>query len=119
MMSGLSLQDNGNSKQQSTNKHLQSLLNELENQFQTRMDALQADLEDSKNQQTQAFMKGMLQIPKNVRQMKVSEFQALYKMDLIAVAQKVRNDVLSKKRALPEVASNTPSRMARRGEALL
>ena len=110
---------------------LAALLDELNHQFQIRLDALRDDLQDGKNQQQQAYASGMLKLPKSLRSMRVSEFNALYKMDLLQAARRIREGVGKKRdREQPIVAETpnptrphkkleTPSRTARRGEILL
>lgn len=107
------------------NDDLQVILQELEGQFQSRLDALQTDLEQGKQRQAQAYSAGMLKLNKSIKHMKVSEFQALYKVDLLEQAQRIKSCV--KKRPLMEtpLASKssrglaTPSRTARKDETLL
>ncbi|EEC47609.1 predicted protein [Phaeodactylum tricornutum CCAP 1055/1] len=125
-------EDGGPSEIDGTNAaHIASILDDLKSEFQQRLDSLAADLTQSKNKQQQAYASGMVKLPKSIKSMKVSEFNALYKIDLIRAVRRVREDhpIVSKNRdrlatATPEPTRRnnrpieTPSRTVRRGEAL-
>jgi len=116
--------------------HLSMILEELKAQLDQQVEGLKADYTTGKSKQSQVFTSGMAKLKKNVKHMKVSEFNGLFKCDLITLVKRVRDDSthnkppLSKKRDRMETETpapthrsqrnmETPSRTVRRGEAML
>lgn len=109
---------------------LDDILRNLKTQLRQRLDDLESQLTSAKNEQHQVYMTGMMKLTKSMKNMKVAEFNALYKCDLLQLVQptrsngpqKMRDHQLEHETPAPARRSNrnieTPSRTVRRGEML-
>lgn len=115
--------------------HMSMILEELKGRLQQQLEGLKADYNTGKSKQRQVLTSGMTKLKKNVKTMTVSEFNWLFKSNLIDSIKRVREEhskkpPLSKKRDRMEAETpepvrrshrnlETPSRTVRRGEAML
>jgi uncharacterized protein YaaQ len=116
-------------------EHVSALMEDIKAQFNQRLEALQADVTASKNNQQQVYASSMVKLSKNVKRMKVREFNALYKCSLLELIRSICDEkgqfaTATKKRDRMEVETpsaavrrsnrnlETPSRTLRRGEVL-
>jgi hypothetical protein len=123
-------------------KIIESLRYDLSTRLNEDIENLETTLAFSKNQQHQEYMKGMIKVNRSVKVMKVSEFNATYRCDLLQYAQKIKEvaaqllssaghgagvkrdrqgnevaiDLTAKKHFNPKLA--TPSRTVRPGETM-
>ena len=79
-------------------EHVVALIEDLEVEFEKRMETIRADFATFKGKVQAAHGNGMLKLPKNLKKMKLSEFNALYKTDLksilCSVVEAYRNDTV-------------------------
>lgn len=108
---------------------VEAVQDDLRSQFNQRLETLKTDCLGAKNKQKQAYASSMLKFPKNIKTMKVSEFNALYKCDLIEIVKRIRSRELSQSRDMGDLETpqplrrsqrklQTPSRTVRRGEVM-
>ena len=114
----------------SSTADLVELLDKLKIQLESKIDTLQDDGTNEKNKLKDIFSAAMVKINKNVKTMRVGEFNALYKCDLLSVIENLPEPAAGKKRDRLETPSQqtaargrvplaTPSRTVRKGEMLL
>jgi uncharacterized protein YaaQ len=136
VMGGFMDGDGGDSNIVGTNcEHVSALMEDIKAQFNQRLESLQGDVTASKNTQQQVYASAMVKLSKNVKRMKVREFNALYKCSLLDIIRSICEDqgplaAATKKRDRMEVETpsaavrrssrnlQTPSRTLRRGEVL-
>lgn len=111
--------------------NLTTLMGKLKLQLDAKIDTLQDDCISEKNKLKDIFAAAMVKIPRNVKAMRVGEFNALYKCDILAVIESLPESAAGKKRDRFETPSQpstgagrriplqTPSRTVRKGEMLL
>jgi uncharacterized protein YaaQ len=58
-------------------EHVSALMEDIKAQFNQRLESLQGDVTASKNNQQQVYASAMVKLSKNVKRMKVREFNAL------------------------------------------
>ena len=108
---------------------LVNLLDKMKLQLEAKIETLQGDCINEKNKLKDIFAAAMVKIPRNVRAMRVGEFNALYKCDMISVIESLPESAAGKKRdrfetpsqqstAMGRLAITTPSRTIRKGEVL-
>jgi uncharacterized protein YaaQ len=116
-------------------EHVSALMEDIKSQFNQRLESLQGEVTTSKNAQQQMYASAMVKLSKNVKRMKVREFNALYKCSLLDIIRSICDEqgqlaAGTKKRDRMEVETPsaavrrssrnllTPSRTLRRGEVL-
>ena len=124
----------GNSKppvlEGSAPEDLVALLDRMKLQLEAKIETLHGDCTTEKNKLKDIFAAAMVKIPKAVRSMRVAEFNALYKCDILSVIENLPEPAAGKKRDRLETPSQqtigggrvplaTPSRTVRKGEMLL
>ena len=110
--------------------NLAHLMSKMRLQLEAKIEALQGDCASEKNKLKDVFAAAMVKIPRNVKAMRVGEFNALYKCDILSVIESMPESSAGKKRDRFETPSHqtstvgrvplqTPSRTVRKGEMLL
>lgn len=108
---------------------LASLLDKMKVQLDAKLDSLQEDCANEKNKLKVVYKAAMMKINKNIKGMRIAEFNALYKCDLLSIIEGLPEQAAGKKRdrfetpshqstATGRLAITTPSRTVRRGEVL-
>ena len=98
--------------------------------LESKIETLHGDCVNEKNKLKDVFAAAMVKIPKSVKAMRVAEFNALYKCDILSVIENLPAPAAGKKRDRLETPSQqtrgggrlplaTPSRTVRKGEMLL
>lgn len=106
------------------------LLDKMKLQLESKIETLHGDCVNEKNKLKDVFAAAMVKIPKNVKAMRVAEFNALYKCDILSVIENLPATAAGKKRdrfetpsqqtgGVARIAHATPSRTVRKGEMLL
>ena len=118
----------------SSDADLANLLSTLKLQLEAKIETLHGDATNEKNKIKEIFAAAMVKIPRNVRSMRVGEFNALYKCDLLSVVETLPESAAAaaagKKRDRFETPAQqmtgtgrvplaTPSRTVRKGEMML
>lgn len=97
-------------------KHVQLLLEDLKEQYQNQVELLKTERDKGQQEQHAAFSGHMIQLTKNIKGMKVADFNRKYHCNLIhliqtkAASSSVSSEVAGKKRLRPAAAAlETPA----------